>query len=79
MIDIDIALRLLEICCYVKAKSDIIKYILARYKKLKRERNKTRGLNLRQVRRGRTLKRVKKKLALLERRLKEITKKVTGQ
>jgi len=72
--NIDIISRLLNISYHVKAKDDIIRDIFIKYSVFKRQFNKMRRLNLRNARSVNGLNRIEKKMDVLDRRLRKITK-----
>jgi len=71
---IDVLHRLLKIPCYVKAKDDIIKYAVRKYKELRKGFERDKRLSLKKGKRLKGLRKIEKKMEILERRLKRITK-----
>lgn len=70
--NIDVLSRLLKISCYIKARDDIIKYVSLRYKEFKKGFDRARRLSLIKGRRVKGLRMIKKKTAVLERRLQKV-------
>lgn len=70
--NIDTLSRLLKISCYTKARDDIIKYVSLRYKEFKKGFDRAKRLSLRKGKKIRGLRMIKKKMAVLERRLQKV-------
>lgn len=67
--NIDIIKKLLKVCCHLKAKDDIIKYVSTRYKEFKKGFDKAKKLSLEKGRKLKGLQKMEKKMAVLEERL----------
>jgi tetratricopeptide (TPR) repeat protein len=73
--NIDVLFRLLKISCHLKAKDGIINFIIMKYKELKKEFAGTKRLSLKKKNREiKGLPRFEKKMAALERRLREFSR-----
>ena len=66
--------RLLRISPYLKEKDDIIEYIIAKYKVFKRGFIRTKRLSLKRGKRIKGLRKIEKKLLVLEKRIEKIKK-----
>ena len=67
--NIDVIKRLLKTCWHLKAKNDIIKYVSARYKELKRGFDKAKRLSLKKGGKLKGLRKIEKNMAVLDKLL----------
>ncbi|MCK4809527.1 MAG: UPF0489 family protein [Candidatus Omnitrophica bacterium] len=71
--NIDVIKRLLKICCHLKAKDDITKYVSIRYKEFKKDFERAKRLSLKKGRKLKGLQKIEKKMAGLDRLLNCLT------
>ena len=66
LIDIDVISRLLKTSFHIKAKDDVIRYALRKYRELKSEFKRIQRMNIKKKRKFKGLGRIEKKIAVLE-------------